>query len=370
MNAAPTPADSTSPSAYPEPDIAYAIGWEHARRGCVPPAEQLQPDNPVRLGWEAGRARFGRRTLPADHHVRQWLRLRLGAWQQGLGFEPLQLNPALLRHIEPRCCPVTGAALTRGRGGPDDATVTRINAGAGWALGNLAVISARAHRAKAAHGPQAALDFARRIEDGGPAAIAGLDAAQWQRLAVLTAFATPLPHGRAATLPLLVLPPPRLRVLSPVQGLQVATTLVLREADRGARLMRLAEAAAGEDLRLALRLYVLTLVARCPAAPDARTLEELWGDPLLQRRWQRLALRLTDTEAEALLLRARRSRLLGTGWRPLEAGFAVDGWELGGQSVDARCPPAPAAPLVAGAVLAAGRRRHGADAAAAAAVGG
>ena len=94
MNAAPTPADSTSPSAYPEPDIAYAIGWEHARRGCVPPAEQLQPDNPVRLGWEAGRARFGRRTLPADHHVRQWLRLRLDAWQQGLGFEPLQLNPA------------------------------------------------------------------------------------------------------------------------------------------------------------------------------------------------------------------------------------------------------------------------------------
>lgn len=345
MNAAPTPADSTSPSAYPEPDIAYAIGWEHARRGCVPPAEQLQPDNPVRLGWEAGRARFGRRTLPADHHVRQWLRLRLDAWQQGLGFEPLQLNPALLRHIEPRCCPVTGAALTHGSGGPDDATVTRINAGAGWALGNLAVISARAHRAKAAHGPQAALDFARRIEDGGPAAIAGLDAAQWQRLAVLTAFATPLPHGRAATLPLLVLPPPRLQVLNPAQALQVMLSLQFTRAGHARRCTALAARLPSADARHAFHAFLHTLLARRLAAGrcadtdgERARVERLWLDPLVNRRWQRLVLQLDAAACEQLVAFAVERGLAGAAlrWRPQQA--ATEGWALG-----ARAPAAPEA---------------------------
>ena len=47
----------------------------------------------------------------------------------------------------------------------------------------------------------------------------------WSRLAVLMSFVTPLPHEQAARLPLLVLPPNRLRLLNPVQALQAVVTL-------------------------------------------------------------------------------------------------------------------------------------------------
>jgi hypothetical protein len=199
-------------------------------------------------------------------------------------------------------------------------------------------------------------------------------------MALLRSFVQPLSPAQAAQLPLCVLPPNRLRVLSPVQGLQVAATLALRGADRAVRLVRLAALAHDADTRAALRVFVLTLLARCPADLDrlapaaARTaLEDLWADPLLQRRWQRLALRLTDAEAESLLLRARRARLLGSGWRPLEAGFAVDGWELpAAEAAESRHArrPAPAPQLLAPAVLGPTRRRHLVDAGAAAAAGG
>ena len=62
----------------------------------------------------------------------------------------------------------------------------------------------------------------------------------------------------------LVLPPPRVRVLSPVQALQVAITLALRGADRAAGLLKMAILTADEDVRLALRVFLLTLLARCP----------------------------------------------------------------------------------------------------------
>lgn len=301
-------------------------------------------------------------TAPSTAPLQRWWHLQGQARRRGRPVEPLLVTPRFLARIDARTCPVSRAPISA-----RSAVVVALRDDAAVAAGHLATLGPAAAAAPAGSWQQA---WATAESLAADATADGLDAAAWRRLAVLRSFVQPLAPAQAAALPLLVLPPPRLRVLSPVQGLQVATTLVLREADRGARLMRLADAAAGEDLRLALRLYVLTLVARCPAAPDARALEDLWSDPLLQRRWQRLALRLTDAEAEALLLRARRSHLLGPGWRPLDAGFAVDGWELGGQSADARCPSAPAAPLVAGAVLAAGRRRHGADAVAAAAVGG
>src|ERR1043165_5813180 len=65
----------------------FAIGWEHARHGVVPPPAHLANDSPVREGWQAGRAAFARRSLPATPAVRQWLQLRLAAWQHGLAFE-------------------------------------------------------------------------------------------------------------------------------------------------------------------------------------------------------------------------------------------------------------------------------------------
>jgi hypothetical protein len=300
---------------------------------------------------------------PTAAPLQRWWRLQGQARQRGRTVEPLLVTPRFLARIDVDACPVTREPLAA-----RSAVVVALRDDAAIAAGHLATLGPAA-AAVPGGSWTAAWATAESLGTGsGSGQQDGLDAAAWRRLAVLRSFVQPLTPGQAATLPLLVLPPPRLRVLSPVQGLQVATTLVLRERDRAARLMRLVDAAPGEDLRLALRIYALTLVARCPAEPDRRALEELWVDPLLQRRWQRLAARLDDAGAEALLLRARRTRLLGGGWRPLDAGFAVDGWDLGGQSAHAR-RPAPAAPLVEGPVLGPVRRRHGADAAAAAAAG-
>jgi hypothetical protein len=315
--------------------------------------------------------------------VQRWWRLHGDARRRGRAVEPLLVTPRFLARIDSTRCPVTREAIA-----PRSARVLSLRPDATVAAGHLVTVGPAAAHACAADpegGWAAAWARAEALDDARTAAAdpvtpaSGLDAAAWRRLAVLRSFVQPLTPAQAAGLPLLVLPPRRLRVLSPVQSLQVAMTLALRGPDRASRLARVALAVHDEDLRLALRVFLLTLIARCPAELDARTgpaggeaLEDLWQDPLLQRRWQRLALRLTDAEALALLARARRQRLLGAGWRPLAAEDAVDGWDLAApgrlESRDA-VRPAAAAPLLAGPVLGPGAGGHGADAVAATAAG-
>ena len=88
-------------------DIAFELGWDHAHHGLVPPAEHLLPANPVRQGWEAGRASFGHRTLKPTRHVRKWLQLRLQAWKRGRAFEGVQVTPNYLAQIDTERCPIT-----------------------------------------------------------------------------------------------------------------------------------------------------------------------------------------------------------------------------------------------------------------------
>ena len=54
----------------------------------------------------------------------------------------------------------------------------------------------------------------------------------WARLATLMSCCTPLSHSEAANLPLLVLPPPRLRLLNPVQAVQAGLTLCFARPNR------------------------------------------------------------------------------------------------------------------------------------------
>jgi len=87
-------------------------------------------------------------------------------------------------------------------------------------------MSTRANHAKAAHGFRAALQCIQKIEAGLAADKArelhGLTAEQWARVAVLCSFLEALPHDEACALPLLVLPPNRLRLFNPVQALLYA----------------------------------------------------------------------------------------------------------------------------------------------------
>ena len=64
-----------------------------------------------------------------------------------------------------------------------------------------------------------------------------------------------------------------------------------------------------------------------------RAMEDTWCDALVQRRWQRLATRLTAADCEGLLQRASQRGLVVGGSRWLSRESATEGWAM----------PAPAA---------------------------
>lgn len=355
---APGPAASpatATPHADPHDDPGYALGWDHARHGLTPSLDTLPVGSPLRQGWLAGQALFGARTLPARAAVRQWLALRLQAWQQGQVFEAVQLTPHFIARLDTALCPVSrkplrrmaeeavvvtaaqghrpgdaGAAADAGQG-----RLCRLNPAAAYAAGNLAVIGRAVADARGEMDFDAIASQAQRIAAGECRTVRDLDGAAWQRLAVLVSFATPLAHARAACLPLAVLPPNRVRVVNPVQGLQLMLTLQFTQGGYARRLLELAALMPGHEAREAFQIFMHTLLSRRLAAgPGAtpaelrRALEDSWADPLVNRRWQRLALRLTAADCERLLQRAARRELLVGGGRWLDAGAATDGWAL------------------------------------------
>lgn len=316
-------------------NVGFEVGWDHAQHRLTPPVAHLQPGNPLRMGWEAGKAAFGQRTRQATPSVRKWLQLRVGAWQRGRAFETLQVTPSFLRRIEVATCPITHQPLTHATGTPSDASVDRVNNDAGYAAGNLAVMSARANRAKADYAWDDAMAFVRQIEAGGLGDIDGLDAAQWARLAVLMSFTTPLVHAQVAALPLLLLPPPRLRLLNPVQCLQAMLTLQFTRDGYTQRIGALTALMPCAESRDAMRGFMHTLLARRIAAGRLgddgalrRVLQDLWCDPLVLRRWQRLSLRLTEAQCEHVVHQAQRRGLAGPQLRWLPRDVATDGWAL------------------------------------------
>jgi hypothetical protein len=316
-------------------DTGFELGWDYAHYGAVPPADHLHPLSPVREGWEAGRGSFGRRTLHANRFTRKWLQLRLNAWLRGRVFEGQQVNPTFLRQIDVSVCPVTREVLTHGTGEPSDASVDRVFNDAAYAAGNLAVMSTRANRAKSAYGVDDAMAFVRQIEVGKLGQIDGLTAEHWARIAVLSSFATPMPHAKAANLPLLVLPPNRLRVLNPVQSLQVMLSLQFTRAGHARRCAALACLMPSAEAKYAFNAFMHTLLARRLAAgriadslAERHAVEDLWRDTLINQRWQRLALRLTADDCERIERVAAGRGLAGSGVRWLTAESATDGWAL------------------------------------------
>lgn len=323
------------------PDPAWLLGWDYAHHGLVPPAEQLLPGHPLRQGWEAGRSAFGSRTLKATRQVQQWLHLRLQAWRSGQAFEEVQVTPNFLAQIDRPRCPITREELGLAVGAEprttNDATVTRLNERAGYAAGNLATLSRRAAQAKAGQRwsdarLQAVLAHARQA--GMPSD--GLSSAEWARLAVLMSFATPLPHEVAATLPLLVLPPNRLRLVNPVQGLQALITQQLLQHGFAVRIAQLTSLLP-LDLRRDFHLFFHTLLPRAwqGGRPGSQQemhdrLEDAWQDADVLRRWQRFAVQLSAERADQLLQRLVAKGLAGTArrteWHP--PARATEGWAL------------------------------------------
>jgi hypothetical protein len=235
-------------------------------------------------------------------------------------------------------CPITRSTLTHASGTGSDASVDRVCNQAGYAAGNLAVMSSRANEAKADLGCRDALTVVKQLESSGLDTLDGLSALQWSRLAVLMSFATLLKHDEAACLPLLVLPPNRLRLLNPVQALQAVVTLAFTEVQTVPRLRELM-AHLPAPARHDFQVFVLTMQARRLAinlrlgmntsgATLRHALEDLWTDAAVNRRWQRFALQLDDAACERAVRMAAKLRLGGRGWQWMPQAAATDGWAM------------------------------------------
>jgi hypothetical protein len=322
-------------------DLGFELGWDFAHHGLVPPPEHLLPANPLRQGWEAGRTSFGSRTLKPTRHVRKWLQLRLSAWLRGRSFESVQVTPNYLAQIDSICCPITRRALTHATGEDTDASVDRVFNQAGYAAGNLAVMSLRANQAKAdlrwSDARLQAVLAEARSQGAGAGTADGLTSAEWARLAVLMSFVTPLPHDIAASLPLLVLPPNRLRLLNPIQGLQAIITLQLTHDGFAARIAQFTTLLPGLDLRRDFHLFFHSLLPRAweggrPSDPAhwRERLEDAWRNADLLRRWQRFAHQLSAEQADAIVQKAIGKGLAGKlGQAQFHvAPSATEGWAL------------------------------------------
>ena len=321
----------------------FDLGWDHAHYGVTPPAPHARAVSALRHGWMAGVAAFGARTLTATPAVRQWLHLRLHAWLHGRNVELFQVTPRHLQRLAVSHCPITRLALDH-PGDPDRrASINRVRNDAGYAAGNLAVMSARAQLAKADHGFESALAMARHLEatsehsNSGTQTQSGLSAQQWSRLAVLCSYVEPLPHARAAELPLLVLPPNRLRLFNPVQALQAFLSQQLLHPGWSQRINGFEALLHSAPVRRAFRAFFQTWLPRVLEAGRSGdpqqprwAVEDAWRHASAMQRWVRFAALLDAHQCEALLSRAVAQGLLPGGLRvePVADDEATEGWCL------------------------------------------
>lgn len=315
--------------------IGFELGWDYARYGLQPPAPYAFGPSPLRHGLLAGQAGFGRRTRAPSRHVRKWLQLRLHAWLRGRSVELLQVTPRYLELIDAAHCPVTRAPLSTATLEASDASVDRVRNDAGYAAGNLAVMSRKANQAKAARGFRDAQRIARELELGNRDGIDGLNAAQWARVAVLCSFVEPLAHDEAAALPLLVLPPNRLRLFNPVQALQAFVSRQLLVPGWSQRIARFETLLPGKPSRRAFQFFFHALLprvleaGRCATPHEARwAIEDAWRNALVMKRWAAFASLLTAAQCEEVVARASARKLGTQHVERLADEQATEGWNL------------------------------------------
>jgi hypothetical protein len=333
----------TAPTLTLHEHIGFELGWDYAHYHLVPPAPYAQEPSALRNGLLAGQAAFGKRTLQANRHVRKWLQLRLHAWLRGRSVELFSVTPHYLQQIDTSHCPITRVPLSVSTLDSSDGSVDRVRNDAGYAAGNLALMSAKANHAKAAFGMDDALRFAARIDaaaaecPGAPAAqgIGGLTAAQWRRVAILCSFVEPLAHERACGLPLVVLPPNRLRLFNPVQALQAFVSLQLLKPGWSQRVSRFEDLLPGKPLRRDFQAFFHALLPRVlEAGRSAEALhtrwaiEDAWQNPLVLARWTRFAQQLTPAQCEALVAKAAARKLGTLHVEHASDEQATDGWNL------------------------------------------
>ncbi len=323
--------------------IGFELGWDYAHYGLTPPIPYALEASPLRHGWLASQATFGERTLEATRHARKWLQLRLHAWLRGRSVELVQVTPHYLQQLEVTHCPVTRIAFGHTAFDNAEASIDRVRNDASYAAGNLAVISTKANHAKAAYGYREALQLARQIESSdataaagsAPSGLGGLTAAQWSRVAVLCSFVEPLPHAEACALPMLVLPPNRLRLFNPSQALQAFISQQLLVPGWSHRLSRLEDLLPTQAIKRSFQMFFHALLPRVLEAGktvfahESRwAIEDAWRNPLAQQRWTAFVSQLTPEQCESIVERASAKKLGVSLVQHVSDSQAIDGWNL------------------------------------------
>ena len=316
--------------------LGWDIGRAFAQHGLTPPVEHLFVGSPLRQGWLAGRQAFDQRTLKPRRSTQLWLQLRTHAWARGRSFEDMQLTPNFLGQIDVAVCPITRQLLNDRRGDPLSRSIDRVRPDAGYAAGNVAVLSRAANAAKAGHDHAGAMAVAQSVALGPIQQIAGLGPIEWQRIAVLCSYVTELPHEQAAQLPMTVLPPNRLRLFNPIQALQALVTRHFATPSWTPRLARLEALLPTQQCQADFNRFVLAFAPRMLVASKLAdpqqirwALEDAWQDPLVLKRWTRFALQLNAAQAESLVQRASEKGWGSTQWvQRHPKATATDGWAL------------------------------------------
>jgi hypothetical protein len=332
---APTLNASHSPLTTHE-HIGFELGWDYAHHNVLPPAPYGQEPSPLRNGLLAGAATFGLRTLQPTRHVRKWLQLRLHAWLRGRSVELVQVTPHYLQQIDVSHCPITRVPLSSATLQGSDASVDRVRSDAAYAAGNLVVMSTQANHAKAAHTHHSAWAQAEAVRSSGLGGQGGLTADQWQRVAVLCSFVEPMAHEAAVALPLVVLPPNRLRLFNPAQALQAFISLQLLQPGWSQRVARFEDLLPGKALKRAFQTFFHALLPRVLEAAGPRTepqalrwaIEDAWRNPLALQRWVAFASQLSPAQCEALVARASAKKLATQRMEAVSDEQALDGWQL------------------------------------------
>lgn len=295
----------------------FLIGWDYAAHGL--PLPDGAPE-PVVQGHAVAAPRF-RTPKTHDRFVRKWLLLRHNAWLRGRIVSD-EITPAYLQTIDAVRCPVTRTPLTHGTGADTDWSVDRLNNDAGYVPGNLAVISARANRAKGTKGfPEVSALAALGTASG------GLAAAEWSRLASLMlgpCFAEVV--DSAPLHPLVALSPGTVRTGS--QQLQLAL-LVHRDGGVGCSLGKLRSLSAAVGGAQTFHRLVKRIRRQCERGQrvsevflDAHTFELFaqWFGALQKHRVVGTAESITARTLE----RALRPCVYGGAWGLDSLGYEVE----------------------------------------------
>lgn len=358
LNGARAPASARAQNLTTHEHIGFELGWDYAHHRLSPPAPYGLDPSPLFSGLLAGQAAFGARTLQPTRFVRKWLQLRLNAWLRGRSVELFQVTPHYLQQIDVSHCPVRRVTLSSATLEGSDASVDRVRNDAGYAAGNLAVMSAQANHAKAAYGYRDAMKFALALEAGKHPGVGGkslkstpvsgmslgskpvgglhgLTASQWARVAVLCSFVEPLTHEEACGLPMLLLPPNRLHLLNPAQALQAFVSQQLLKAGWSQRVSRMETLLPGKPTRRAFRDFFHALLPRVLEAGRTQevhrarwAIEDAWRNPLVLARWSAFARQLSAAQCEALIVRASARHLGALSAHQHTEAQATEGWNL------------------------------------------